>query len=169
MEKGDRVTVRARLFTRGWQPRTDSPIKARVEIPVSGKEPATVRSMKLYSIPSDPGSYRGEFVGSQTGHFRITVDNEGSAAQLNVTVGKTNLEMREPAMQETVLRETAAKTGGAFFLPSEAENLANAITRTKATVSFPLEVDLRASPLYFLLLLTFLTVEWVLRKRSELK
>ena len=169
MEKGDRVTVRARLFTRGWQPRTDSPIKARVEIPGSGKEPATVRSMKLYSIPSDPGSYRGEFVGSQTGHFRITVDNEGSAAQLNVTVGKTNLEMREPAMQEAVLRETAAKTGGAFFLPSEAENLANAITRTKATVTLPIEVDLWASPLYFLLLLTFLTVEWVLRKRSELK
>ena len=79
------------------------------------------------------------------------------------------LEFGETAMNEPLLRELAAGTGGQFFREEDLVKLPDAISAKTERVKSPMEVELWASPLYFLLMLGVVTAEWVLRKMSQLK
>ncbi|HKQ37820.1 MAG TPA: hypothetical protein VJ063_07060, partial [Verrucomicrobiae bacterium] len=60
-------------------------------------------------------------------------------------------------------------TGGAFFREEDLHKLPETISQRTEKVRSPLEVELWSSPFYFLLLLSVVTAEWVLRKFSYLK
>ncbi|PYI82579.1 MAG: hypothetical protein DME26_17195 [Verrucomicrobia bacterium] len=60
-------------------------------------------------------------------------------------------------------------TGGAFFREENLYNLPETIAAKTEKVRSSLEVELWASPMYFLLLLGVVTAEWILRKLSYLK
>ena len=64
-------------------------------------------------------------------------------------------------MNESMLREVAATTGGAFFREEDLHKLPETIRLKTEHVQSPLEVELWSSPLYFLLLLGVVTAEWV--------
>jgi len=72
-------------------------------------------------------------------------------------------------MNETLLREMAAASGGAFFREEDLIKLPDTIMKKTDRVRSPLEVELWSSPLYFLLLIGIVTAEWILRKMSHLK
>ena len=72
-------------------------------------------------------------------------------------------------MNETLLRDIAATTGGAFLREEDLYRLPDMISRNSEKVRSPVEIDLWASPLYFLLLVGIVTFEWILRKRAYLK
>jgi hypothetical protein len=72
-------------------------------------------------------------------------------------------------MNESMLRELAATTGGAFLREEDLHKLPDMIRLKTERVQSPLEVELWSSPLYFLLLLGVVTAEWILRKFSYLK
>lgn len=78
-------------------------------------------------------------------------------------------ELGETAMNETMLKEIAATTGGAFFREEDLFTLPEKISQRAERVKSPLEVELWSSPLYFLLLLGVVSAEWILRKMSHLK
>ena len=80
--------------------------------------------------------------------------------------------MRVPAViyaSESLLRDMASRSGGAFFREEDLYKLPDTISAKTERVRSPLEVELWSSPLYFLLLLGVVTAEWVLRKLSHLK
>ena len=63
----------------------------------------------------------------------------------------------------------AHQTGGAFITIDERDQLPAAITRRTARLISLKEVDLWSSPLIFALLILLITIEWIVRKFSELK
>ena len=63
----------------------------------------------------------------------------------------------------------AGATGGAFLREEDLYNLPQTISSRTERVRSPLEVELWASPLYFILMLIVVAGEWVLRKLSHLK
>ncbi|NDB77734.1 MAG: hypothetical protein EB141_19170 [Verrucomicrobia bacterium] len=63
----------------------------------------------------------------------------------------------------------ASISGGEFFREETLFQLPDHIRAKTERVRSPMEVELWASPLYFLLLLGVVTTEWVLRKLSHLK
>jgi hypothetical protein len=72
-------------------------------------------------------------------------------------------------MNEQLLKDLAAATGGQFFREEDLFKLPEAIRAKTERVRSPLEVELWASPLYFVLMLGVVTLEWVLRKWWHLK
>jgi hypothetical protein len=122
----------------------------------------------LRPIPEQPGLYRAEFVAPAAGNYQFWVEQD-TATLLDFNVTEPKFELGETAMNELLLREIAATTDGAFFREEDLYKLPETISLKTERVRSPLEVELWASPFYFLLLIGVVTLEWVLRKFSYLK
>jgi hypothetical protein len=163
---GDRVTVYARLYTGvGFDPVQEPSMKAAFGLKNgTGARPEVV----LRSIPEQPAMYRGEFVAPAAGAYSFWVESD-PATLLDFSVSEPKFEFGETAMNEGLLKELAGTTGGQFFREEDLHKLPELISAKTERVQSPMEVELWASPLYFLLMLGVVTVEWVLRKLSHLK
>ena len=163
---GDRVSVYARLYTAGYEPLQEPFVKGVYGLRSGGGGKQT--DVVLRSIPEQPGLYRGDFTVQTPGQYQFFVEQDlNTPLEFNVTEPK--FELGETAMNETMLREIAATTGGAFFREEDLFTLPEKISQRAERVKSPLEVELWSSPLYFLLLLGVVSAEWILRKMSHLK
>lgn len=163
--QGDRVKVYARLFTANWEAREDEVVPATL---ISSDDPDRRREVILRSIPDQPGIYRAEFSAEAPGNYRLAVPGE-EIATLDFTVRDDNREHSRAALNDSLLRELAEQTGGAYFTLDQLAQLPAAITNRSARLSKLKEVDLWSSPLFFVVLILLLTLEWIVRKVSELK
>ena len=161
---GDRVQVYARLYRAGFEPVQDRVVKAFYQA-----RGDTLRlPVELRPVPDQPGLYRGNFGAPASGQYEFGVEMD--AANLTpflVTVAST--EFGDTAMNENLLRELAAITGGGFYREENLHQLPDRVAARTERVLSPFEVELWSSPLYFILILLVVTVEWVLRKLSYLK
>jgi hypothetical protein len=162
---GDRVTVYARLYGVGFEPVQEAAVQGVYGL----KEGHSVKSeVTLRPIPEQPGLYRAEFVAPAPGNYQFFIQPDLNTP-LDFNVVAPQFELGETAMNETLLREMAAASGGAFFREEDLHRLPETISAKTERVRSPLEVEVWSSPLYFLLLLGVVTMEWLLRKRSQLK
>jgi hypothetical protein len=162
---GDRISIHARLYGAGFEPVQEPSLKGSFG-PKAG--PGARAEAILRPVPEQPGLYRAEFLAGAPGHYQFVVEPDPDAP-LDFTVLEPKFELGETALNEPLLRELAAATGGAFFREENLDTLPETISRKTERVRSPLEVELWTSPAYFLLLLGVVTAEWVLRKRSFLK
>src|SRR6185369_14342078 len=162
---GERVSVFARLYSVGYEPVQEPAVKGSYSLASGG---AGKSEVTLRPIPEQPGLYRGEFVAPAPGPYQFFVEQD-PATLLDFNVTEPKFELGETAMNESLLKEMAATTGGAFFREENLHQLPDTIHAKAERVSSPLEVELWSSPLYFLLMLGVVTAEWVLRKLSHLK
>ena len=79
------------------------------------------------------------------------------------------MELSETAMNAKLMEDLAQQTGGRFFREENLHELAESISAKKVTVDSLREVELWATPLYFILIMLVVTIEWVVRKFSHLK
>jgi hypothetical protein len=162
---GDRVTIYARLYSAGFDPVQEPSVKGAYGLrdASGGRAEVTLRP-----VPEQPGLYRGEFVAGTPGAYQFIVEQDLNAP-LDFAVAEPKFEFGETAMNEPLLRDLASMTGGAFFREENLHKLPDTISAKTERVRSPLEVPLWSSPLYFLLLVGVVTVEWVVRKMSHLK
>ncbi len=162
---GERVSIFGRLYQTGFEPMIDPSVKAAYGLKSGqGARP----EVTLRAVPEHPGLYRGEFIAPAPGNYQFWVEHDISHF-LDFSVTPPTFEVGETAMNEPLLKAVAASTGGAFFREETLHTLPETISQRTERVRSPLEVELWASPLYFLLMLGIVTTEWVLRKRSNLK
>ena len=163
---GDRVSVYARLYSgAGFDPVQEAAVKGFFALK-SGQGPRP--EVALRPVPEQPAMYRGEFIAPAAGAYGFSVENDPQTV-IDFSVTEPKFEFGETAMNEGLLKELAATTGGQFFREENLHALPETIRAKTERVQSPLEVELWASPLYFLLLLGVVTMEWVLRKLSHLK
>jgi len=163
---GDRVAVYARLYSgAGFEPVQEPAVKGSFGLK-NGQGPRT--EVALRPVPDQPAMYRGEFIATGAGGYGFSVENDPQTV-LDFNVTEPKFEFGETAMNEPLLKELAATTGGQFFREETLYKLPETIAAKTERVQSPMEVELWASPLYFLLLLGVVTAEWVLRKLSHLK
>jgi hypothetical protein len=72
-------------------------------------------------------------------------------------------------MNLKLLAELASETGGAFYHEEDLHKLPDNIVAAPRIERSTRPIDLWDKPLFFLLLLLVVTVEWVVRKFSYLK
>jgi hypothetical protein len=163
---GDRVTVYARLYSGvGYDPLQEAAVKGFFGLKNgSGPRPEVM----LRPVPEQPAMYRGEFIAPAAGAYSFWVENDPQTL-LDFNVAEPRFEFGETAMNEPLLKDLAANTGGQYFREEDLHKLPDTISAKTERVQSPMEVELWASPLYFLLMLGVVTVEWVLRKLSHLK
>jgi hypothetical protein len=191
---GDRVTIYARLYTPNYDPVVEPSVKGFFE--PRGAEtlpgpPGGEREVLLRPIPQQPGMYRGELIAPGPGAWRFYVERDRET-DLEFVVTEPRFEFGDTAMNDALLRELAAITGGRFFREEDLHGLPSALAefvRTKPAreiapppggstrtairsadrIVSTYEVEVWSTPLYFLLLLGIVTAEWILRKLSHLK
>jgi hypothetical protein len=161
---GERVQVFARLQTSGAEPLQEATVKGIYGPRSGGKQTEVI----LRAAPDHPGLYRGEFTAPLAGAYQFYIEGDLDTP-LDFTVTEPMFEFGETAMNESLLRDLAGATGGAFFREEDLHKLPQTIVARTERVKSPLEVELWSSPFYFLLMLLVLSGEWVLRKLSHLK
>jgi len=165
---GERVTVFARLYSeKSFEPVTDPSVGATFA-PLDGASTVTPRRISLRPAPDQPGIYRGEFVAPPAGNYRFKVDTD-PATPLDFTVSEATIELSETALNVALLKDMATATGGAFLREEDLHKLGDTVRKNSPQKLSTFEVEFWQSPLYFLLLMTLLTAEWILRKVSQLK
>ena len=122
----------------------------------------------LKAVVGKPGLYFGEFSAPAAGQYQIHVATAPETKR-DFTVVETSLEMAETAMNAGLMENLATQTGGKFFREEGLHELVKAIDTKKVTVPSRMEIELWATPLYFLLIMIVVTIEWILRKFSYLK
>ena len=162
---GDRVSVYARLYSVGFDPVQEPSVTAIYAI--KGGQGAQ-QQVVLRPVPEQPGLYRTEFIAGAPGNYEFYVEQD-PGTRLDFAITEPKFELGETAMNEPLLREISTITGGEFFREENLHKLPETISQRTEKVRSPLEVELWSSPFYFLLLLSVVTAEWVLRKFSYLK
>lgn len=161
---GDRVSIFARLYGPGFEPIALPSLKGSYSI----DQGETSDDVMLRKMPEQPALFRGEFIAPRAGRYRFWVEHDPSVI-LDFTVSDPRFEFGESAMNESGLKNLAAITGGAFFREENLHQLPENIARKTEPVRSSTQVELWSSPLYFLAMLSVVSVEWLLRKRSFLK
>ncbi len=160
---GERVSITGRIYNADYTPMRDPQIPATVTV---GQNPP--QDVVLRAIPDQPGAYRGDFIATMPGAYRFATKRDPET-RLEFNVTEPRFESGETAMNEAGLRQMAEITGGGFYREENLHELPAAISAKAERIATTLDGELWSSPLFFLLILLTGSLEWLLRKKWQLK
>jgi len=131
-------------------------------------------SVDLATIPGPGGHYSGSFDPAVADTYEIAVEARLGelvleSEKLAVEVGRPNLEFEKLDLDEKMLARIAADTGGRYLHISTAGGLIDQLDRTQRKKRVYLEKPLFSPPLFWVIFVGVVTVEWVLRRRFQLR
>lgn len=133
------------------------------------------RSFETILRPIGNGRYEGVLEGLVQGDYTFTAGATQDAQSLGedrgrFSVGELDLEFQDTRMNAQLLRQLAARSGGAFFLPSQLQELRRALEALPSFTPRELrtteEFELWNWKYMLALVVLLLAVEWFVRKRS---
>lgn len=164
---GQKVTVYAQLYTESFEPVQDKEVKA-IYTMTGQSAGASDKQLILKPTPNKAGEYAGVFYAPAPGTYQLYCERDAKTRR-GFSVVDADLEMNATAMNEPLLKQMAASTGGAFFREEDLAKLPEAIAAKAERVPSGKAIDIWSSPLYFILMLAAVTAEWIVRKFSQLK
>ena len=165
---GDDVEIAVLAYDESLRPLDNAVIHIEV-IPPSNR-PFQLRAR---ANSTSAGSYTARFNADSQGNYYI----KASGRQGEVVLGEDSAEifvqlqlaeLENPQLDESLLKQLAAKTGGAYFTFAEASTLPEKINALQRTIFATEERDLWDTPLVLICVVAFLGMEWFLRKRRGL-
>ena len=160
---GDRIRAYARLYQEGYEPFDEEEVSG-VYTSIDGRQ----SEVMLKVVEGQPGLFFGEFIAPAAGQYQFHLAPSPETKR-DFTVAEASLEMAETAMNANLMENLATLTKGRFFREEDLHELPGAIKAERVGVQSRMEVELWSTPLYFILILLVVTVEWVVRKFSYLK
>ena len=165
---GDEVQIIAYAYNESYQPMVAADLTIEV-IPPDDKRFQVRPSANLQS----PGTYRAQFRATQKGAYRIRVSGADSSASLGedateIFVESPLAEFENPQLNEDLLKQLAAKSGGFYTSIADAASLPDKIKPVQESVFAVQERELWDNPIVLILAVGFLGTEWFLRMRRGL-
>ena len=160
---GDRVTVFARLYNKDFEPITEPTVRGLLQ-----REGQPASPVILRPSPGQPGLYRAELTAPAAGQYAFTIESDPKT-KLDLPVVAPRIEFADAALNATLLQTIADTSGGKFFREEDLMSLPDSISSKTDKVRPTADVDVWASPVFFLLILVLSGVEWGVRKASYLK
>ncbi len=163
----DRVTIEARVLDEDFRPSTDASQETIVRTPDGEETPLT-----LSSVEGRGGLYRGTFQPERPGRYVVYVESDsgGERVRSEFNVLLPSRESADPSPDPLLMQRLASLTGGVATSAAALEDIEGAFPpnqERREPVSSQLE-DAWDSWATLLAALALLSVEWILRKRSEL-
>lgn len=161
---GDRVSVHARLLDAFYRP-----VKDRTATVTIKSDTGVTSTLVLTSPPTSPGLFSGDFLADRIGKFQLSVAspaNPSAKANCQYLVQSIALERQQPEMNEALLKKIAAAGGGMYLHPDEINKWIGSLTLRAPVVKSESEIDLWDAPIFLILFIVPLGVEWFVRKRS---
>ena len=117
------------------------------------------------------GHYSASYKPQEEGIYEISAEAvQGTkslgAAKANFRIAESTEEFHNAALNVDLLKSLASDTGGRYYSHREAQDLAEDISYVENGASRVEEKDLWDMPILFLLLVGFVSTEWMLRKRK---
>jgi hypothetical protein len=160
----DRVSLHARLLDTFYRPIKDPKVTATLR----GETGAPVQ-LTLNAVPGSPGLFGADYFADRTGKFQVQVAspaNPAGKATATFLVQSVALEKQQPEMNETLLKKIAAAGGGAYYHPDEMRKWINSLKAKDLVVTSETEIELWDAPLFLMLFIVPLGLEWFIRKRA---
>ncbi len=124
--------------------------------------------LKLLPVPERAGEFRGETVARFAGACTFTVPQDPAAA-VKFDVEEPKLEQSETAMNLKLLQAAAQAAGGVFLREEDLNGLPDHLVPQAAPSPTFKKIDLVFTPWILIAMLVLATLEWVLRRLSQLK
>ena len=164
---GHPCAVFARLFDENYRPLSDSRVAVRLECVEGAAGQRAPREIRLEAIAGQPGLYRGTVANDVAGQFELQLDSPVATSLSYEVVRPPQRELEAEGMAEGALRELAQASGGKFYREEDLRLLPQQIEPRQ--VQFTMQVEkLLWNPLMMILFVGLVTMEWVLRKFSNL-
>ena len=180
---GDTVKVTAYLYSETYQPQAGATVEIEV-VPPDG-DPFQIKSSRSSVVDSQSGGetatpdpsfdshFTAQFVLLQKGKYRIRATGKSGALklgedQIDVYAHPQLAELENPQLNEVLLKQLAAQTGGAYFRMVDAESVPENISNVQNPIFVDAERELWAHPLVLIAVVGLLGTEWFLRKRVGL-
>ncbi len=163
---GQSATVSVRLLDPYYHPVKAAQVLGNI-VGAGGQKTAIV----LRPTPGSPGLYTAVYTPAQTGHYTVEVtspQNSAAKASSAFIVESISLELQKPELDIPYLKRLAAEGGGMYYQPDELATWVHSLHRFSLTVRHSSETDIWDSPLWLVLFVVPLTLEWIIRKRSGL-
>lgn len=169
---GEKVEIHANVLDDSYQPAEAVEYKVRIArlADAGGGVAGDGQSVTLLPVAGTPGLFHGVVKLDQGGNYQLKAREEDMeiANVVDLKVADVDLEMLEPAMQQSRLREIAGITGGRYFSIRDWPALPGLMERDNATTLQMTDKDLwDIWPLYVLVLVCA-GLEWLIRRRHHL-
>ncbi len=131
------------------------------------------KELKLEQVLGKDGFYTARFIPNRYGEYTVTatgtLDGENLGEQQSLFEVKTSYaEFSDAELNVALLKTLAEGSGGEYYRPEEASQLANRIPLVESATSKITDVDIWDMPLIFGAVIVLLGFEWFLRKRGGL-
>jgi hypothetical protein len=164
---GERITLKAKIFDQNYQKIKDASVMANVKGEASTDSEMVNLSLdelgdytaSLRALPPGKYSFEGEVfrdgrqIGNKKGEFLV---EEYSVEDSDL---KTNFDL---------LKRVAEVSGGKYYEKEQIENLADDLSLTEKEEQRTKEISLWNHPLLLAIFVLCLSIEWAIRKRSQL-
>lgn len=165
---GDRVVITTRAADANLIPLTDSTLPGTLSIQASPAAAPQLSELRLSALSGRPGEYRGEFIARLAGGYTFTAVRD-PAAIAKFEVIEPRVELSATAMNEPLLRAMSDAAGGRFLREEDLAGLPELVSSGTADIPTFKAVNLSLSPWLLGLLVLVASLEWWIRRRSELK
>ena len=161
--------VYARLFTPEYRPLTRERVTAQIERLDAPPNEEKFRTVVFEAVANQPGEYVATVPNDRVGRYTLKVESGEDAAVLDYRVTlPPEHELAPGPMNEQGLRKLAEQTGGAFYREEDLHRLPDQVQPQKVSFSQRKETLLWTWwPMWGLVVLLF-TLEWVVRKFSNM-
>lgn len=147
---------------------------AEAQVVAKVATPAGPEQIPLTLAPGPVGHYGGTLQPKLPGRYEIVVESRVgtltvAAEKLVIEVGRPNLEFEKLDLDEKLLSQIASESGGRYRHISVADSLIEQLDRTQREKKVLAEWRLYDPPWFWTVFVVVLTVEWVLRRRYQLR
>jgi hypothetical protein len=161
---GDRVSLHARLLDSFYRPIKVKQVTGTLQGETGPPVPIT-----LNATPGAAGLYAADILAERVGKFRLSLASPASPGQPATTsflVQSIALEKQQPEMNEALLKKIAQAGGGRYYHPNELRQWLASLKANDLIVRSESEIELWDAPLFLILFIVPLALEWLIRKRT---
>ncbi len=164
---GRPIQIYARIFDSGFQPLMQKSVTARLESLDAAQGESRVQTIELLPVNGQPGEYRATLPNDRVGRFALKTQTGDNAVLEYRVMLPPQHELAVVGLAKEPLEEAATASGGAFYREEDLNKLVERVQPRNApfTVRQPV---MPLNPLVFLIFVSLITVEWVVRKFSNL-
>jgi uncharacterized membrane protein len=168
-EPEEPVKIAAVVRNQDGQGAADAQVTANVVAPSGRPDQITMKA-----VAGPAGHYGGDFVPPLAGQYKIVVEAKvgGQVIQsdkLLIDVGRPNLEFEKLDLDEKLLSQIAADAHGRYLHLTAADHLVEQLDRSARKKREYYTKELYFPPLFWTLFVAVISLEWVLRKRFQLR
>jgi uncharacterized membrane protein len=164
----DVAVIRAEANDASFMPLNNARLTTEIKAP-SG----LISSLQLDWDVEKDGAYSASFKPAEEGIYEISSEAfQGSkslgTAKANFQIAESTEEFHNAAMNAKLLKRLSSATGGRYYAPEDLGTLPEDISYIDKGASRIEDKDLWDMPFLFLLLVSVISAEWILRKRKGL-